>query len=249
MLYPANSKLEYYTGQQKKFKLSNIGNKVKGYLPLKGSTSYEYLMLQLKKGSKKATISIQPIKKKFNFKYILTLGKGKYKVTIFGSNKNSGSYKGIGYFSVTNSKNIKPKSIEKKIIKYVNKTIGKKIGRGECWDIAQEALDYHGANWDRPTKFGLKINWKKDKVKPGDIIQFKTVKITTKLKNGTRTETWGAPDHTAIVAKVTGKYKYKVAHQNVGGSRIMQYGTLDLSGKVTGKIDFYRPIEGLIPVK
>jgi hypothetical protein len=58
-----------------------------------------------------------------------------------------------------------------KIVEYVNTVIGKKVGRGECWDLANEALTYANARWEFPTKFGRPIDYKKEQVLAGDLIQ------------------------------------------------------------------------------
>jgi hypothetical protein len=58
-----------------------------------------------------------------------------------------------------------------KIVEYVNTVIGKKVGRGECWDLANEALTYANARWEFPTKFGRAIDYKKEQVLAGDLIQ------------------------------------------------------------------------------
>jgi hypothetical protein len=121
-----------------------------------------------------------------------------------------------------------------KIIEYVSSVMGTTVGRGECWDLAQEALDRNLADWSRPTNFGRLRNPEIDEIKPGDIIQFRSLKITERLPGGvTKWLTLGAPDHTAVVYKVQGRKRYSVAHQNVGGMRRVITADVDLT-KVTG---------------
>jgi hypothetical protein len=249
-----NAKIQFYTGQEKKFTLNPIPSKISGKLHIKGTAKYKYVLLQVQyKGNQSAANFKPDNKNQFNYLYLISQGTGKLKMIFFGSNSTLGPYEGICQFEIENQKKISLNDpilkINKKIINYVKKTIGKKVGRGECWDIAQAALDDLHANWKRVTDFGKKIDWKKEKVLPGDIIQFRNVKIVTKTKKGTRIETIGQPDHTAIVYSVKKKGVYEIAHQNIGGKRFMLIGTLNLTGNVTGKIDFYRPIAGLIKAK
>ena len=79
--------------------------------------------------------------------------------------------------------------INQDIIKYVDKVIGKKVARGECWDLAAAALDYAGAYLDRSTQksiyiFGKEINPKNEQVFPGDIIQIENAKLEYTKDNG-----------------------------------------------------------------
>src|SRR4051812_6439423 len=49
-----------------------------------------------------------------------------------------------------------------KVYSFVKSSLGKKIGRGECWDLAAQALDKAGASWDGQFGFGDKIDPLKD---------------------------------------------------------------------------------------
>ena len=131
--------------------------------------------------------------------------------------------------------------LNKKIVSYVKSVIGKQVDRGECWDIANQALTKNNAKWDGEYKYGEPLNFKKDKIFPGDMIQFKNVKVTYTVGNTTYKETM--THHTAIVYKVISKDKYELAHQNTGFSgRKVGLSTLDLSTVVKGKMFFYRPV-------
>lgn len=138
--------------------------------------------------------------------------------------------------------------LNKKIIKYVNSVKGKKVDRGECWDLANQALILINADWDRQYVYGNKLDPKKDRIFPGDLIQFKNVKI--KYTEGTpenfRTHTELMQHHTAIVYKVLSKGVYEIAHQNTGFSgRKVGISKLDLSTIIKGKTYFYRPTKKL----
>ena len=130
--------------------------------------------------------------------------------------------------------------MNKKIIQYVKSVIGTQVDRGECWDLANQALIRNKAQWDGEYKYGKAVNPEKDEIFPGDLIQFKNVKLTYKVGNTIYKETM--KHHTAIVYKVLAKGKYELAHQNTGFSgRKVGISTLDLSTVTKGKLYFYRP--------
>ena len=124
------------------------------------------------------------------------------------------------------------------ILEYIKTTIGKKVDRGECWDLANQALTHAGAFWTFPSHFGKEVNPAKYTIYPGDIIQFTNVR----MKNS-KNETWTFPKHTAIVYEVISTGVYKVAEQNVNGKRKVQIDDLNCEDKVSGKMIFYRPVE------
>ena len=118
----------------------------------------------------------------------------------------------------------------------------KKVGRGECWDLAAEALDHAGASWDHKYAFGTVVNPEKEVVFPGDIVQFENVLTRDKSGNVAREEKM--PKHTAIIYRVIDKGVYDIAHQNtditgrkVGLSRFV------LDHVVRGTVTVYRPAE------
>jgi hypothetical protein len=125
--------------------------------------------------------------------------------------------------------------------------MGTTVGSGECWDLAQQALDMNLAEWSRPTSFGRPLNPETDEIKAGDIIQFRSVKITEHLPGGvTRWETLGTPDHTAIIYRVLGKKRYTLAHQNIGGKRSVMTSDINLAKVTGGKYRIYRPVALMI---
>ncbi|MBU8891586.1 MAG: hypothetical protein KOO66_02320, partial [Bacteroidales bacterium] len=93
--------------------------------------------------------------------------------------------------------------LNKEIFKYVKSVKGKKVDRGECWDLANQALLFVNADWNKIYVYGNKINPETDQVFPGDLIQFENIKITYTEGNTTYTELM--PHHTAIVYKVIDK--------------------------------------------
>lgn len=151
--------------------------------------------------------------------------------------------------------------------------------RGECWDLAAEGLKYfeefeyvenpipslahtHGhliASFNADvsgTPIGM---WRggDDRVRRGDIVQWKSVKITLNLGWGRGTATLGAPDHTSIVVAdlvpgcpvenggwldVSSFGTLEVAEQSVSTGELPKKATYDLSGLTQGEVWIYRPI-------
>ena len=135
--------------------------------------------------------------------------------------------------------------LNQKVVDYVDTAIGKKIGHGECWDLAAAALDHAGAYLDRSSQktiyvFGKKINQKKDRIFPGDVIQIEDLKLEYSKGNMIYTENMS--HHTAIIYEVLGEGHFKIAHQNTSFSgRKVGVSELDLQNIKKGQITFYRP--------
>lgn len=127
-----------------------------------------------------------------------------------------------------------PNSVKPKILEFCKKNMGKKVDKGECWDLAKEALDYAGADWETPFNFGNKYDLKKQEAQPADVLQFTNVKFI--FKNGSAT----FPQHTAIVYKAN-KNLVTVFHQNFNDKRYVDTLTLNLNNIKNGKIEGYRP--------
>jgi hypothetical protein len=131
-------------------------------------------------------------------------------------------------------------ALNRDIVKYVNTVTGKKVGRGECWDLAHDALTLVNAQWDHHYKFGKEIDPLKDSIYPGDIIHFDNVVLRYKRGNESVTENY--PQHTAIVFEVLRAGEYKIAHQNNAFSgRKVGFSIFRLADKKSGKWQFYRP--------
>ncbi|MFT6245366.1 MAG: hypothetical protein ACJA0U_002395 [Salibacteraceae bacterium] len=132
--------------------------------------------------------------------------------------------------------------INKKIVKLAKKKIGKKVDRGECWDLAKYVLDETDAEWDKFEVYGELINWKKDCIKPGDIIQFEKIKLEWEDGNATYNEEM--KHHTAVVHKVISEDLILVLHQNTAEfGRKVGSSKLRLDAIKKGKLYIYRPVE------
>lgn len=129
--------------------------------------------------------------------------------------------------------------LNKGVIAFTQSKMNKKVGRGECWDLAKFALEHVGASWDGGYVFGRKLD-KGECLLPGDIIQFEHIKI--KYKKGSNTFTESMPHHTAIIYEVISEDEVKLTHQNTGytGRKVGVSG-LKFSTIQSGKYMVYRP--------
>jgi hypothetical protein len=120
------------------------------------------------------------------------------------------------------------------ILSFVDKNMGKKVGRGVCYELVQSAIRTYDSKYDMGSKkdnkrYGKKVNVKK--VQPGDVV----------LEKGPRLY------HVGIVYKVVNDSVY-VAEQNTNGcikNSIVEVNYLDyaqLQKDYSGtKVSFYRP--------
>ena len=133
-----------------------------------------------------------------------------------------------------------------KVVEYVNSVRGKRVDRGECWDLAFRALEYSDSYFDRSSKktvniYGRLVDPEKEKVLPGDLMQFEGVKLQWKI--GYTTYTAQMQHHTAIVHSVNGPGDYQIAHQNTQqwGKKV-DINQFKMDRVTKGKIFIYRPI-------
>jgi len=137
--------------------------------------------------------------------------------------------------------NIPP--LNRDILHYVESVIGIQVDRGECWDLAYQALNRNNASWDGQFKYGRLLNPKKEMVYPGDIIQFKDVKL--RYTKGQMIITEVMDQHTAIIYKVIDTGHFEIAHQNNQFSgRKVGISEFNLNHVIKGKVYIYRPVEG-----
>lgn len=246
--------ITWYTGGETKLRLNPVPSGMSSSVVLAGTTTEKTLMVTVAKkgGGERSNPIPLAANGSFNVRYLIKDGIGTYTVTFHGSDrKNALNYQGLGFFILTVNEALPAGQLRlelnDKVIAFTNKVMGTSVGRGECWDLAQEALDMNLADWTRPTTFGLPLNPETDEIKAGDIIQFRSLKITEHLPGGgTRWETLGSPDHTAVVYKVLGKKRYTLAHQNVGGKRSVMKGSINLAQVTDGQYWIYRPVALMI---
>jgi hypothetical protein len=134
-------------------------------------------------------------------------------------------------------------AINQQIVDYVKTTIGTKVNRGECWDLAYEALTRHECMWDWEYEYGELYDPMDETVFPGDLIQFENVVVKYKKGNVMFTETMG--HHTAIVYSIIDQEKkiFELAHQNTEFSgKKVGLSEFNLKQVTKGEIMFYHPV-------
>ena len=133
-------------------------------------------------------------------------------------------------------------TLNQSVVDYVLVQEGKRVGSGECWDLAAIALNKAGAKWDGMYVFGRLIDWRRDEVLPGDIIQMEEVEVEHRSENMIQREHYGK--HTAVVVAVRERGDFTLAHQNVQPlGRKVGLSDLRMSNVRGGKLTFYRPQE------
>jgi hypothetical protein len=132
------------------------------------------------------------------------------------------------------------------ILMYVDKVMGTTVGRGECWDLADQALAYAGAKFDKTSRktiyiFGDRYDPDHEGIMPGDIIQFEDVSVSYREGNMIYKESY--THHTAIVFKVNKDHSLELAHQNTSfGGKKVALSTLRLEDVKKGRMYFYHPV-------
>jgi len=157
--------------------------------------------------------------------------------------------------------------LNQKVLRYCRNHLNKKVDRGECWDLAFEALKFAGAN--TPSGQGSSLyRWSAKKIpfssaKPGDIIQFFEYKIDFTEDDGGNWEVlpggnfeYGRPRHTSILKAKKSRGQVEVYEQNMRNIKKVKINTqylvpgtyTDSSLTVTvkklgGRVVFYRPLK------
>ncbi|MDC3253090.1 hypothetical protein OAU25_02450 [Crocinitomicaceae bacterium] len=131
--------------------------------------------------------------------------------------------------------------LNRKIIALANQKVNTTVGRGECWDLADFVLEKTNAVWDHGYKFGELIDPDNTCIQPGDIMQFKNVRLQWKEGNMVYFEKM--QHHTAIVLSRVSDDQFLLIHQNIGEhGRKVGVSPLLLSAIKTGTIMVYRPV-------
>ena len=130
--------------------------------------------------------------------------------------------------------------LNQRVIAFVKDHVGKRVGTGECWDLAAQALAKAGATWDGAYGFGKRVDPLKECVHPGDIIRFQGVLLRQTTETSTHEERMS--EHTAVIMQVKGPGSYRLGHQNMGASgRKVGFSDIDIQYIVKGKYTIYRP--------
>jgi hypothetical protein len=131
--------------------------------------------------------------------------------------------------------------LNKQIAEIAKSKFKKKVGRGECWDLAQYVLDGTAAEWDGYEVYGRLIDRKTECVYPGDIIQFEKIKLEYEKDGFIYSESMY--HHTAIVFKVLDNNEVILLHQNTEdhGKKVGE-SSLKFDSITSGKLLIYRPV-------
>lgn len=130
-------------------------------------------------------------------------------------------------------------TINKEIITLVYSVLGTKVGRGECWDLANFVLSEAKGNWNGKFDFGKKYNPKNQEILRGDIIQFENAKFKYRKQNRIIIKEMG--QHIAIVYEVLDNKKLRIAEQNADKQRVVKINKIDINTLTEGNLLFYRP--------
>lgn len=125
--------------------------------------------------------------------------------------------------------------IQREVVNFAADNIGKRIGRGECWDLADQALRAAGAEPPRGYTFGTQIPL--SEIQPGDILQFTSARFD---EPGYWT-IMGMPNHTAVVHAV-GDTRAFILQQNFDGKRHVTTYDLNLNNLTSGSLEAFRPV-------
>jgi hypothetical protein len=137
--------------------------------------------------------------------------------------------------------------------------IGRQVGKGECWDLADQALKKAGAESSTTTGKDDDYVWGDEiplkDAQPGDVLQFRDFTVTTRVDtkvtyaDGSGSESWSEKKanrghHTAIVDAVTGPNELKVLEQHVkpGGKKV-QVHKMPLRSDTTPQTTTYEDVK------
>lgn len=130
-------------------------------------------------------------------------------------------------------------TVNLQVLESAKNHLGKKVLRGECWDLVSFALNEAKADWDGYLAFGKEINPHKECIMPGDVVEFRKCKFSTVRGNVTSTMTM--EKHYGIVFYVPGNNSFVLLHQNFGSTKKVLETEIPLNDLVKGSVIFYRP--------
>lgn len=127
------------------------------------------------------------------------------------------------------------------LLEFVDLHRNKKVGNGECADLATKGLQTIGAQLPRKSyAWGAEVSSFRNAALPGDILQFSNVILVYEAGGAQVKETMQL--HTAIIYEVKAPGVFVLAHQNVGDKRKVVFTEIDLKNLKRGKIVCYRPV-------
>ena len=124
-----------------------------------------------------------------------------------------------------------PSPTAQKIVAFVAKNKGKRVGDGQCWGLINLAYRAAGIKHRGGRVWGRRVNWQKEGVRPGDIIEFEYARYPYAYTDA---------NHTAIIMKVADRNSVLVAHQHWNGKFKVTMTTIPLTYLRSGKQIVYR---------
>jgi len=122
-----------------------------------------------------------------------------------------------------------------KLVAFCKSNLGKQVGNGECWTLADQAFKSCGLK--RPDGesrvWGRLLDLKNEQIEAGDIVEYRNAKFS----NGSRT----GPFHTSVVVKGGRRGKATIAEQNWGDNKTVREAPFDAGDLVEGEVMVYRP--------
>jgi hypothetical protein len=131
-------------------------------------------------------------------------------------------------------------ALNSEILNVLKPYVGKKILRGECWDVVSLALNETHAKWNGYDVFGTPYDYKKECISPGDVIAFKGVKFGG-IQNGNKYFE-EMEKHFAVVKEVRPNGELLLLQQNTGRfGRKLGESSIFIGDLKKGKMEFFRP--------
>lgn len=148
-----------------------------------------------------------------------------------------------------------------KVIAFCNRNLGVKVGNGQCATLAVHALEFAGAagmGRDFPKRgdyvwggqVALIEHGRREiagleslaKVRPGDIIQFRDVRLAGRGPGGVGTYGMTAEHHTAVVATVDPVTAVLTCYHQNWGKKTVKQDRMQLKDLQSGWMRIYRPL-------
>jgi hypothetical protein len=127
-----------------------------------------------------------------------------------------------------------------RVANYAVEHLGIRVGNGECWTLAKEALIAAGAQPPRGYVFGREVG-QGEPWQPGDIIQFTGCEFVEVQPERTVHFVLGTPEHTAIIYAIANG-TVTILQQNVNDDKRVQTQTLDFNRMTAGRYKVYSPV-------
>ena len=154
-------------------------------------------------------------------------------------------------------------NLNARLVQFCRSYLGRKLGNGQCSELATLGLPAIGARLDFSQQWGHQVyhfgasggrqwiqlgeagrtakNWSQMDVRPGDIIQYENVRFEKHWPGGYSFQSY--PHHTSVIEQVSRDGRsYKVLEQNVNNTQFVLETTLYLPDLTEGVLHITRPM-------